>query len=129
MEEGIKILKLITGETVMADIKLDKLKKHATLRQPLVFTTQYNSTGTVSMVATKWIESSHTSHRIKTYHIVAAVVPTEMMEQLYIESVEEMEATEGDPLPEDDSDKMDRMLDYLSSYVDEDAEEEDVIVH
>jgi|SaaInl5LU_22_DNA_1037371.scaffolds.fasta_scaffold36877_2 hypothetical protein len=129
MEEGIKILKLITGETVMADIKLDKLKKHATLRQPLVFTTQYNSSGTVSMVATKWIESNHLSHRIKTYHIVAAVVPTEMMEQLYIESVEEMEASDSNPLPEDDSDKMDRMLDYLSSYVDEDVEEEDNIIH
>lgn len=91
MEPGIKILKLITGETIMADIEYDKLKKNATLNYPLIFHVQYKPTGSVSMVATRWVESNVVSHKIKTHHIVVAADPTEIMEELYMDSIEDLE--------------------------------------
>jgi len=131
MEPGIKVLKLITGETVMADVAYDKLKKHATLKHPLIFNIQYKQSGTVSMVATKWIESKKTSHKIKTYHIIAAVEPTDMMEELYLDSVEEMIEYDSAPrapsVRREDIDAEEQLLEYLEAF--DDTEEETIIVH
>jgi len=126
MEPGINILKLITGETVIADVEYDKLKKHATLNHPLIFNIQYKQTGGASMVATKWIESKKTSHKIKTYHIIAADKPTQMMEDLYVESVQDM--IEYDASPSTSNAETDeQIIDYLESL--EDVEEEIITVH
>tara|TARA_R110002153_G_scaffold52142_3_gene146275 strand:- start:632 stop:1027 length:396 start_codon:yes stop_codon:yes gene_type:complete len=125
MESGIRLLKLITGETVMADIELDKQKKNATLKQPLIFSILNKADGTVSMVATKWVESLFTTHKIKTYHIVANVEPSASMYQLYQESIEDLES--GYYLDSDDADEMidsDTNWDELTDYMDELGDED-----
>ena len=125
MESGIRLLKLITGETVMADVELDKLKKYATLKQPLIFSILNKTDGSVSMVATKWV----TTHKIKTYHIVANVAPSESMHQLYAESVEDLESGTFDY--DDDDDILDKENDWdeLVDYMDELGEDEMSTIH
>lgn len=127
MESGIRLLKLITGETVMADVELDKLKKYATLKQPLIFSILNKTDGSVSMVATKWVESMFTTHKIKTYHIVANVAPSESMHQLYVESVEDLESGTFDY----DDDILDKENDWdeLVDYMDELGEDEMSTIH
>lgn len=129
MESGIRLLKLITGETVMADVELDKLKKYATLKQPLIFSILNKTDGSVSMVATKWVESLFTTHKIKTYHIVANVAPSESMHQLYAESVEDLESGTFDY--DDDGDILDKENDWdeLVDYMDELGEDEMSTIH
>ena len=119
MESGIRLLKLITGETIIADVELDKLKKNATLKQPLIFSILNRSDGSVSMMATKWVESMFTTHRIKTYHIVANVMPSESMHQLYNESIEDLENSSYDFNEEQQTtqDEFDELVDYMSDII------------
>ena len=119
MESGIRLLKLITGETIIADVELDKLKKNATLKQPLIFSILNRSDGSVSMMATKWVESMFTTHKIKTYHIVANVMPSESMHQLYNESIEDLENSSYDFDEEQQTkqDEFDELVDYMSDII------------
>lgn len=119
MESGIRLLKLITGETIIADVELDKLKKNATLKQPLIFSILNKSDGSVSMMATKWVESMFTTHKIKTYHIVANVQPSESMYQLYTESLEDLENESYDYSSEEQTkqDEFDEIVDYMSDII------------
>jgi hypothetical protein len=119
MESGIRLLKLITGETIIADVELDKLKKNATLKQPLIFSILNRSDGSVSMMATKWVESMFTTHKIKTYHIVANVMPSESMHQLYNESIEDLENSSYDFNEEQQTkqDEFDELVDYMSDII------------
>lgn len=123
MESGIRLLKLITGETVMADVELDKFKKNATLKQPLIFSILNKTDGSVSMVATKWVESMFTTHKIKTYHIVANVSPSESMHQLYTESVEDLESESYDYDNEDEikESEFDEIAEYMDDLVKDDT--------
>ena len=91
MQSGLRLLKLITGETVMADVDFDEQKKHAILKKPLTFSVLNKSDGSVSMMATRWVESAFDTHRIKTYYIIANVAPSESMEDLYTESIADLE--------------------------------------
>ena len=119
MESGIRLLKLITGETIIADVELDKLKKNATLKQPLIFSIFNKSDGSVSMMATKWVESMFTTHKIKTYHIVANVQPSESMYQLYTESLEDLKNESYDYSNEEQTkqDEFDEIVDYMSDII------------
>ena len=123
MESGIRLLKLITGETVMADVELDKFKKNAILKQPLIFSILNRSDGSVSMMATKWVESMFTTHRIKTYHIVANVMPSESMHQLYNESIEDLENSSYDFNEEQQikESEFDEIAEYMDDLVKDDT--------
>lgn len=121
MESGIRLLKLITGETVIADVELDKLKKNATLKQPLIFSILNRSDGSTSLMATKWVESMFTTHKIKTYHIVANVQPSESMHQLYTESIEDLENGSYSFNNEERTkqEEFDELVDYMSDIIDD----------
>lgn len=112
MEPEIKIIKLVTGETLIANIEYDKMKKNATLKDPLVFSIVPKTSGKLSMTASRWIESSSTQHKIKTYHIVIAAEPTELMEQMYIDSVQEMNEYDSETVEYSEDDDV---IDYLDS--------------
>ena len=133
MDQDIKVLKLITGETVIADIKYDNQKKHVTLNYPLLFNLEYKQSGAVSMVATKWMESPLTSHKIKTYHVVVTTTPTKTMHQLYIESVQEMiefDNTPSTPKIDPQNPDWDKLVDYLDELDDyDDKDDKEYIIH
>ena len=84
MESGIRLLKLITGETIIADVELDKLKKNATLKQPLIFSILNRSDGSVSMMATKWVESMFTTHKMIQKFCYAQIKVILSQEQLMV---------------------------------------------
>ena len=123
MEWQIQSIKLITGETLISQIKYDKLKKHAVLKNPLVFT-YISKEGGASIVATKWIETDKMIFTIKTYHIITTVDPSQVMYKLYLESIEEMEAMEAMEFqPEEESEstsKWDDLVDYMDALIDKD---------
>lgn len=122
MESGIRLLKLITGETVMADIVFDDSKKIAVLKEPLIFSVLNKTDGSVSMVATKWLESLFNTHKIKTYHIVANVAPTESMEELYAESIAELKLErEYDLHGDEERSSTDEWDDLIDGLIDEDG--------
>jgi hypothetical protein len=119
MEWQIQSIKLITGETLISQIKYDKLKKHAVLKNPLVFTYVSKESGAASIVATKWIETDKMVFTIKTYHIITTVDPSQVMHKLYLESIEEMEAFELEPEEESESSsKWDDLVDYMDALID-----------
>lgn len=127
MQSGIRLLKLITGETVMADVDFDEQKKHAILKKPLIFTVLNKTDGSVSMMATKWVESVFDTHRIKIYHIVANVAPSESMEDLYSESLADLENSPYDYSPKTDTPaEKDEWDELLESMLDND---ESSIIH
>ena len=111
----------------MADVDFDEQKKHAILKKPLIFTVLNKTDGSVSMMATKWVESVFDTHRIKTYHIVANVAPSESMEDLYSESLADLESSPYDYSPKTDTPaEKDEWDELLESMLDND---ESSIIH
>jgi hypothetical protein len=124
MEWEVKLIKLISGETVISHIKYDKLKKHAVLKDPLAFTLINKPSGVTSLVATKWMETRQKVFTIKTYHVILTVDPSEMMHKLYLESVEEMgkyETANAEDSEETPDTKWDDLVDYMETLEEEDS--------
>ena len=57
MDWEIRLIKLITGETLVSNIRFDKLKKHAVLKEPLAFNFINKSGGSASVLTTRWLET------------------------------------------------------------------------
>tara|TARA_R110000764_G_scaffold22992_2_gene56692 strand:+ start:8582 stop:8971 length:390 start_codon:yes stop_codon:yes gene_type:complete len=129
MDWEIRLIKLITGETLVSNIRFDKLKKHAVLKEPLAFNFINKSTGSASVLTTRWLETDKSVFTIKTYHIITVMEPTQFMHDLYLESIEEMneQAQFGNEGASTADDKWDDLADYMDTL--KELEDKDPVIH
>ncbi len=90
MDKEVKIIKLITGETVVTYIQASEHPKFTVISHPLIFNTIYKPSGDMSIIATKWMESETYTHKIQNHHIVTSAAASETIKEMYINSVEDM---------------------------------------
>ena len=98
MQEGIKVIKLTSGDTVVAKLtKLSNQGPYVQLDDPVQFTMMYRGGGEGSLVAQQWLETDETSFKVPRHHLVAVADPNDMLKEYYYSSLEEITAE-----PEDD---------------------------
>jgi hypothetical protein len=102
MNSEVRIIKLVTGETVICYVGEPTDLEYTTMVHPLIFNTMYKQTGEVSIVATKWLESESHMHTIQNHNIIISTKASEMITELYISSVEEMIESDLEEADEDD---------------------------
>lgn len=120
MDKEVKIIKLITGETVVTYIQGSEHPKYTTISHPLVFNTMYKPSGDMSIIATKWMESETYTHKIQNHHIVTSAAASETIKEMYINSVEDM-------IEHDDEDDED--FDFEDSEEQTEINEENKVLH
>lgn len=85
----LAIIKLITGETLICNMRYIKDENYVMIKDPLQFSLNASQTGS-SLIASKWIETDQTEFKIKTWHIVAAATPSLYIEEIYLESIADL---------------------------------------
>jgi hypothetical protein len=113
------ILKLITGETLICEMSYTKDEKYVLIKNPLRFSLSTKQSGS-SLIASKWIESNQNEFKLKTWHIVAAAEPTEYIEEIYHESIADLEAHENEQENIQDDDEIDQYLNRMLLNVNDD---------
>ena len=98
MQEGIKVIKLSSGDTVVAKLtSLQNQGPYVQLDDPVQFTMMYRGGGEGSLVAQQWLETDETSFKVSRHHLIAVAEPNDMLKDYYYSSLEEITAE-----PEDD---------------------------
>lgn len=115
----IAILKLITGETLICEMTYTKDEKYISIKNPLQFKLSAKQSGS-SLIASKWIETNQKEFKLKTWHIVAAAEPTEYIEEIYHESIADLEAQENEQENIQDDNEIDQYLDRMLTNVNDD---------
>lgn len=93
MQEGIKVIKLSSGDTVVADLTfLQNEGPFVRLDNPVQFTMMYGGRSDGTLVAQQWLETEETSFKIPRHHLVAVAEPNEMLKDYYYSSLEEITA-------------------------------------
>jgi hypothetical protein len=116
--DEITILKLITGETVICEMAYTKDERYVSIKNPLQFRLNAQQTGS-SLIASKWIETDKSEFKLKTWHIVAAAKPTEYIEEIYHESVADLQEHENQEENNQEED-IDQYLNRMFSDVNDD---------
>lgn len=100
MQEGIKVIKLTSGDTIVAKLtKNSERDQYVQIDDPVQFTMMYRGGGEGSLVAQQWLETDETSFSIHSMQIVAAAEPNDMLKDYYFSSLEEIyEGAEEDLL-------------------------------
>lgn len=91
MQEGIKVIKLTSGDTVVAKLtKLVDQGPYVQLDDPVQFTMMYKGGGEGSLVAQQWLETDETSFKVSKAQLVAVAEPNDMLKDYYFSSLEDI---------------------------------------
>ena len=91
MLTGIKVIKLTSGDTIVAKLtKLDDHSPYVQVDDPVQFTMMYRGGGEGSLVAQQWLETDETTFSIHKMQIVAQAEPNDMLKDYYFSSLEEI---------------------------------------
>lgn len=83
----LKILKLVSGETIVAFIK--ESEEGITINKPIQFTLVPRGQGAGTLMASEWIQSDEEVFTLKHDHIVAKANPTDTLKSFYLKSINE----------------------------------------
>ena len=91
MLTGIKVLKLTSGDTIVAKLtKFNDQRPFVQIDDPVQFTMMYRGGSEGSLVAQQWIETNETCFTIDKIQIVAEAEPNDMLKDYYLSSLEEI---------------------------------------
>ena len=91
MQEGIKVIKLTSGDTIVAKLtKLINQGPFVQLDDPIQFTMMYKGGGEGSLVAQQWLETDETSFKVARAQLVAVAEPNDMLKEYYFSSLEDI---------------------------------------
>ena len=86
--EDIKVLKLVSGETIVA--LTTRGDSYIKVDNPIEFRIVASRGGYGSMIASEWLQTEQTSFKIKGDHIVAMAPPTKMLLEYYFNTINEI---------------------------------------
>ena len=90
MHQGIKVLKLTSGDTIVGDCSAKKSSSMIQIDNPVQFTMMYRGTGEGTLVAQQWLETDEKSFTIHKMQIVAEAEPNDMLKDYYYSSLEDI---------------------------------------
>ena len=90
MHQGLKVLKLTSGDTIVGDCSAKKSSSMIQIDNPVQFTMMYRGTGEGTLVAQQWLETDEKSFTIHKMQIVAVAEPNAMLKDYYKNSLEDL---------------------------------------
>lgn len=84
---NIKVLKLVSGETIVADIESNDTS--IIISKPIQFTLVPKGSGAGTLMASEWIQTEEEVFTLRCDHVVAIASPTESLRGFYLKSVNE----------------------------------------
>lgn len=109
------VLKLVSGETIIAEVIEGSVPNNCQVRHPYIIRSGISDTNKMVLSLMPWIESEQHTFNIKEDHIISRAAPSKVVEQHYhMFKKEEEEAELFDDWDEED-------------FLDEDLDEEKVV--
>ena len=90
MHQGLKVLKLTSGDTIVGNCTTKKSSTAVQVNDPVQFTMMYRGRGEGTLVAQQWLETDETSFTIHKMQIVAIAEPNDMLKDYYKNSLEDL---------------------------------------
>ena len=91
MQQSIKVMKLTSGDTIVAKLtKFEDRKPFVQIDDPVQFTMMYKGNGEGTLVAQQWLETNETSFSVHKMQIVAEAEPNDMLKDYYYSSLEDI---------------------------------------
>lgn len=82
------ILKLVSGETIIADVTTSSKENHINVTNPLILRTGIDDDNRMVMSMYNWVETAQTTFIIEKTHVIIRVAPTESVIDYYNEVLE-----------------------------------------
>jgi hypothetical protein len=83
------ILKLVSGETIIADVSSSTKQDYLTVKDPLIVRSGVDDDSRLVMSMYKWIESAQTTFSIEKSHVILRAAPSEYLIDYYNEAKED----------------------------------------
>ena len=83
------ILKLVSGETIIADVNTSTKENHINVTDPLVLRTGIDDDNRMVMSMYKWMETAQTTFTIEKSHVILRAAPSEPIIDYYNEVLED----------------------------------------
>lgn len=106
MHTGIKVMKLTSGDTIVAHCETRKSSSFVKITDPVQFTMIYNGGGAGTMVAQQWLETDDKEFTIHKMQLVAVAEPNAVLKEYYKDSLKDI-----NELP------LDQELDEIEEYI------------
>ena len=90
IQQGLKVLKLTSGDTIVGDCKTKKSSSIVQVDEPVQFTMIYKGLGEGTLVAQQWLETDEKSFSIHKMQIVAVAEPNDMLKEYYKNSLKDL---------------------------------------
>ena len=90
MHQGLKVLKLTSGDTIVGHCTTRKSSSIVQVNDPVQFTMMYRGDSSGTLVAQQWLETDEKSFSIHKMQIVAVAEPNDMLKEYYLNSLEDL---------------------------------------
>lgn len=107
MHQGLKVLKLTSGDTIVGDCSTKKSSSVVQVNDPVLFTMMYKGSGEGTLVAQQWLETDEKSFTIHKMQIVAVAEPNAMLRDYYRNSLEDLSV-----LHEEEFDDLEDLIEF-----------------
>lgn len=107
MHQGLKVLKLTSGDTIVGECSTKRQSSVVKVDYPVQFTMMYRGSGEGTLVAQQWIETDEKSFSIHKMQIVAVAEPNEMLKEYYKNSLEDLSQ-----IYEEEFESLDELIDF-----------------
>jgi hypothetical protein len=83
------ILKLVSGESIIADVTTSSKQNYINVTDPLILRTGIDDDNRMVISMYKWVETAQTTFTIENSHIILRAAPTESIIDYYNEVLED----------------------------------------
>lgn len=88
--QTIKVMKLTSGDTIVANVRPHKKEEYIIIEDPVQFIMSY-SDNIGRLVASSWLQTEETIFEIEKSNVVASANPNSMLLEYYSHSLEEIQ--------------------------------------
>lgn len=107
MHQGLKVLKLTSGDTIVGECSTKRASTIVQVNHPVQFNMMYRGNGEGTLVAQQWLETDEKSFSIHKMQIVAVAEPNEMLKEYYKNSLEDLSQ-----IYEEEFESLDELIDF-----------------
>lgn len=87
--QSIKVMKLTSGDTIVANVRPHKREEYVIIEDPVQFTMSYDN-NISRLIASSWLQTDETRFEIEKNNIVATAKPNNLLLEYYTQSLEDM---------------------------------------
>ena len=106
MYQGLKVLKLTSGDTIVGKCSTKKSSPSVQINEPVQFQMMYRGGSEGTLVAQQWLETDEKIFHVHKMQIVAVAEPNEMLREYYENSLKDLSV-----MYEEDFDDIEELID------------------